>query len=67
MSLIKTSSFDRNLVFELIIFLQYNDFQPPNPPLMGDFLSLGDTPRPLPERILDFFFNIHEIIWTVVQ
>jgi hypothetical protein len=63
MSLIEIASSDSNLVFELIIFLQNNDFQPPYIPqfpcqvkvkgqAMGDFLRLGDTPRPLPEMIL---------------
>jgi hypothetical protein len=32
-------------------------FQPPKSPILGGLFGLGDTPRPPPEKILDFFFK----------
>jgi hypothetical protein len=66
MSLLKIVSFDSTLIFELFTFLKNSDFQPPYSPIHGGLLKLGDTPRPPPEIILDFFFKIHKIIWTAV-
>jgi hypothetical protein len=49
---IQISSSVRNLFLELSNYLHNIHRQPPNPPLMGDYLSLGDTPMTPPEMIL---------------
>jgi hypothetical protein len=66
MSLIKIASYDSNLVFELTIFLQYSDFQPPESPNHGGLYEAGGHPQTPARKNSGLLFFINGIIWTVV-
>jgi hypothetical protein len=54
---VKIAYSDGNMIVGLTNIIHDIDSQPPVSPNHGGLFRLGDTPRPLPERILDFLLN----------